>query len=116
MPRPGRSACLGFDVMGEQALGVAAVVARPTGGLLGGGQYRMVQPRQLVESQAQLADVLVQLFEPIGFVHHRAGSGHVWPCWGCWALGDRRAGAVDRRVGQLGPVGAYGLNWGIGTV
>ncbi len=42
---PGSSNRVGFDVMGEQALGVAAVVARATGGLLGGGQDLMVQPR-----------------------------------------------------------------------
>ena len=39
---PGSSSRVGFDVMGEQALGVAAVVASSTGGLLGGGQYLIV--------------------------------------------------------------------------
>ena len=71
--------------MGEQALGVAAVGARATGGLLGGGQYLMVQSRQLVKAQAQLNHVFAQLFEPIGFLHHRAGSVQVLS-WGVAGL------------------------------
>jgi hypothetical protein len=42
LAHPGCSTLIGFDVMGEQALGVAAVVASPTGGLLGGGQHLIV--------------------------------------------------------------------------
>ena len=90
LAHPGCSTLIGFDVMGEQALGVAAVGARATGGLLGGGQYLMVQSRQLVKAQAQLNHVFAQLFEPIGFLHHRAGSVQVCPCWGCWAVSALR--------------------------
>ena len=42
LAHPGCSTLIGFDVMGEQALGVAAVVASSTGGLLGGGQYLII--------------------------------------------------------------------------
>ena len=42
LAHPGCSTIIGFDVMGEQALGVAAVVARSAGCLLGGGQYFII--------------------------------------------------------------------------
>ena len=42
LAHPGCSTLIGFDVMGEQALGVAAVGAGAASGLLGSGQYLMI--------------------------------------------------------------------------